>query len=174
MSIRKLLATAAAVAMWLTIQPGTASAQNSGLGGDGLTRLLWRATDYHISLWNLDANLNFLAFHEYGPYAGWIPVALTTDKFNFSYVLWRNTDGSISLWLVDPNLNFVNSHIYGPYPGWIAKGLSVDTGGSANFRVIWRYTDGSVSLWNVDGGLNFVNSHVQGPFLGFDPGYTTE
>jgi hypothetical protein len=40
MSIRKLLATAAAVAMWLTIQPGTASAQNSGLGGDGLTRLL--------------------------------------------------------------------------------------------------------------------------------------
>jgi hypothetical protein len=175
MSTRKrLLATAAAVTMWLTMQPGTVSAQNSGLGGDGITRLLWRATDYHISLWTLDANLNQTSFHEYGPYPGWIPVALTTDKFNYSYVLWRNTDGSISLWLVDPNLNFVSNHIYGPYAGWTAKGLSADAGGSANFRVIWRYTDGSVSLWNVDGGLNFVANHIYGPYFGFDPGYTTE
>jgi hypothetical protein len=170
----KLLAIAAAVAMWATIQPGTASAQNSGLGPDGFTRLMWRGTDYHISLWKLDSNLNFSSFKEFGPFPGFIPIAITTDHFNFTYVLWRHTDGHISLWLVDPNLNFVNFHEYGPFPGWIAKGLSVDTGTTANFRVIWRNTDGSVSVWNVDGSLNLVNNHVSGPFFGFDPGYTTE
>lgn len=171
---KKLLAVATAVTMWATIQPGPVSAQSSGIGGDGFTRLLWRGTDYHISLWKLDANLNGAGFHEYGPYVGWIPVALTTDSFNYSYVLWRNTDGSISLWLVDPNLNYVNSHVYGPYPGWIAKGLSVDTGGSPNIRVIWRYTNGTVGVWNVDGSLNYVSSKNYGPYFGFDPGYTAE
>jgi hypothetical protein len=176
MSARKsMLAIAAAVAMWATIQPATVLAQNSGLGGDGATRLMWRGTDYSISLWKLDANLNLVTSHVYGPYPGYIPIAITTDSFSYTYVLWRYTDGSISLWLVDPNLNFVNSHIYGPYTGYIAKGLSVDTSGSkSNFRVIWRYTNGSVSVWNVDGNLNFVASHVYGPYFGWDPGYTTE
>ena len=175
MSVRnKLLATAAAVAMWATLQPGTASAQNSGLGPDGFTRLMWRGTDYHISLWKLDQNLNFSLAHEYGPFPGFSPIAITTDHFNFTYVLWRHTDGHISLWLIDPNLNFVTFHEYGPFPGFIAKGLSVDTGTSPNFRVIWRHTDGHVSVWNVDGNLNFVNAHEFGPFFGFDPGYTTE
>jgi hypothetical protein len=36
----KLLAMAAAVTMWATFQPGTVSAQNSGIGGDGFTRLM--------------------------------------------------------------------------------------------------------------------------------------
>src|SRR5215831_4207421 len=115
---RKLLAIAAAVTMWATLQPGTATAQNSGLGFDGLTRLMWRATDDHISLWRLDANLNFNLFHEYGPFPGFIPIAITTDAFNFTYVLWRHTDGHISLWLIDPNLNFGTFHEYGPFPGF--------------------------------------------------------
>ena len=175
MSVRKrLLVIAAVITISAAIQPGTVSAQNSGIGGDGFTRLMWRATDYHISLWKLDANLSFSSAKEYGPYPGWIPIAITTDRFNYTYVLWRYTDGSISLWLIDPNLNFSNSHVYGPYPGWIAKGLSADTGGGANFRVIWRYTDGSLSIWNVDGGLNFVTSDAYGPYFGWDPGYTTE
>jgi hypothetical protein len=169
-----MLAIAAAVTMWATFQPGTASAQNSGVGGDHSTVLMWRGTDYEISLWKLDANLNFVTNHIYGPYPGWIPIAITTDNNDFTYVLWRYTDGTISLWLVDPNLNFVNNHLYGPYPGWIAKGLSVDTGGSTNFRVIWRYTDGSVSIWTVNGALNFLFNHIYGPFFGWDPGYTTE
>jgi hypothetical protein len=171
---KKLLAIAAAVTMWASIHPGTASAQNSGIGGDGYTRLLWRNTDYHISLWKIAPNWAGAGAHEYGPYPGYIPVALTTDKFNYSYVLWRYTDGSISLWLVDPNLNFVTSHVYGPYPGYIAKGLSADAGGSANIRVIWRHTTGSVSVWNVDGNLNLVSSGAYGPYGGWDPGYTTE
>lgn len=172
---KKLLAAAAAVTMWATVQPVTVSAQNSGTGGDGYTRLLWRATDYSISLWTLDQNLTFVNYHEYGPFAGWIPVALTTDTSSYSYVLWRNTDGRMSLWLVDSNLNYVNDHIYGPYPGWTVKGLSADTSGrSNNFRVIWRYTDGSVMVWNVDGNLNFVTAQAYGPYFGYDPGYTTE
>jgi hypothetical protein len=110
----------------------------------------------------------------YGPYPGWTPVAITTDRLSFTYVLWRYSDGTINLWLVDPNLNFVTSHAYGPYPGWTAKGLSADAGGSNNFRVIWRLTDGAATLWNVDGNLSFVSSQLYGPFFGYDPGYATE
>jgi hypothetical protein len=174
MRIRKsLLAMAAAVAISIAFQPGNVSAQTSGIGADGLTRLLWRGTDGEISLWRLDTSLNFVDFHAYGPFAGWSPVAITTAHNNNTYVLWRNTDGSISLWLVDPNLNLVTFHTYGPFEGWIAKGLSVDTNGTTNnFRVIWRNTDGSVSVWIVDANLNLVTFHAHGPFFGWDPGST--
>ena len=51
MSVRKrLLAVAAAVTMWAVIQPGTVSAQTSGVGPDGYTRFLWKGTDYSVSL----------------------------------------------------------------------------------------------------------------------------
>jgi hypothetical protein len=174
MRIRKtLLAIVAAAAMTATIQAGTALAQNTGIGGDGNTRLLWMGTDSRIALWELYPNLNLVTNVSYGPYTGWTPVALTTDSNSYSYVLWRYTDGSISLWLVDPNLNYVTSHVYGPYTGWTAKGLSVSTTtGSSAFRVLWRNTNGSYSLWNVDGALNYVTSVANGPYFGWDPGYT--
>jgi hypothetical protein len=168
----KLTATVAAVAMWASFQPGTASAQNSSVGSDGITRLMWRNTDYHISLWNLDGNLNFMIFHEYGPFPGWIPIAITTAPNNNTYVLWRNTDGRISIWLVDANLNQLGFHEYGPFAGWIAKGLG--GGGTNDCRIIWRNTDGRVSVWDVNQSLNVVQFREQGPFVGWDPGYTTE
>src|SRR5438128_2497157 len=86
-------AAARAGTVWTIIQPGSASAQNSGVGGDGKTRLLWRATDYHISLWRLGPSLDFELFHEYGPYVGFEPIAITTAPNNTTYVLWRHTDG---------------------------------------------------------------------------------
>jgi hypothetical protein len=176
MRIRKaLLAIVAAGVMAATIQVGTAFAQNTGVGGDGYTRLLFRGTDYSIGLWKLDPNFNIVISITYGPYPGYTPVALTTDVNGYSYVLWRYSDGSIALWLVDPNLNFVANHGYGPYPGWTAKGLSVSASGSSpNFRVLWRFTDGTGDLWNVDGNLNFVNGASFGPYFGWDPGYTSE
>jgi hypothetical protein len=175
MSARKrLLAMAAGVTMWATLQPGTVSAQNSGIGGDGFTRLMWRSTNYSIALWNLDANLNVTGSLDYGPYVGWIPIAMTTNSLSYTYVLWRRTDGAINLWELDPVFNMVNQHIYGPYTGWIAKGLSAGTGGGANLRVVWRYTDGTATVWNVDSNLNFVSSQVYGPFSGWDAGYMSE
>jgi hypothetical protein len=172
MSIRKtLLAVAATVSLLASIQPTTVSAQTSGVGGDGYTRLLWRGTNGSISLWELDPNLNFVTYHEYGPFALWWPIALITAHNNYTYILWRYYDGSISLWLVDPNLNYVTDHIYGPYPGWVAKDLSVDTNGSTNgLRVIWRYYDGSVNVWWVDQNLNFVKNDIYGPYFGYYPG----
>src|SRR5262249_15677759 len=149
---KTLLAIVVAGVMAATTQVGTAFAQNTGVDGAGNTTLLWRSTQYSISLWMLDPNFNLLNSHIYGPFLGTKPVALTTDSLGFSYVLWRNADESIVLWLVDPNLNFVNFHTYGPFPGWTAKGLSVSTSSaSSNFRVLWRRTDGFAALWNVDG-----------------------
>jgi hypothetical protein len=173
MSTRKrLLAMAAAVAMWTAIQPSTVSAQTSGVGGDGYTRFSWRATDDRISVWKLDQNLNPVLSHEYGPYPGWVVRGITVAHNNNTCVLWRYSDGSISLWLLDANLIFVTSHAYGPYAGWSAVGLGVTTDGTtSNYRVIWRNTNGSVSVWSVDQNLNFVSSQQAGPFFGYDPGY---
>jgi hypothetical protein len=169
---KRLLVIVAWVALWTAIQPSTVSAQTSGVGGDGYTRNFWIGTDGRISVWKLDPNLNFVASHDYGPYAGYSPIALTVAHNNNTYVLWRYSDGSISLWLLDPNLNYVTSHLYGPYPGNTAVGLSVATDGTTNnFRVIWRYTDGSLSVWTVDQSLNFVNAANYGPIFGYEPGY---
>jgi len=173
MSVRKrLLAVAAAVTMWAVIQPGTVSAQTSGVGPDGYTRFLWKGTDYSVSLWQLNPSLNFFNNHVYGPYNGWDPIALTTAHNNNSYVLWRYYDGTITVWAVDTNLNYITQKNYGPYTGWIAKGLSVDTGTGSGFRIIWRHTGGSVAVWQLDQNLNYVNSTNWGPYFGYDPGYT--
>jgi hypothetical protein len=102
--------------------------------------VLWRHTNGSISLWLVDANLNYLTSHVYGPYDGWIAESLSVetigginkDRFR---VIWRNTSGAVSLWLVDANLNLVNSHVYGPYFGWTpssgtsaaVRALSADT-----------------------------------------------
>jgi hypothetical protein len=167
-ALKKFLAAVAAITMWATIQPGTLSAQTSGIGGDANTRLLWRGTDSRISLWKLDPSLNRVTDHVYGPYDTWLPIALTTRKDNNTVVLWRNT--TISLWMVDTNLNFVTSKEYGPYAGWIGDSLSADTDGASYIRVIWRETDGRVSVWCVDPNLNFCGSQAYGPYFGYDPG----
>jgi hypothetical protein len=173
MSARKrLLAVATTVIIWATFQPGAVSAQTSGVGGDGNTRVLWRGTDGSITLWKLDPVLNFVNNHAYGPYAGWSPIAITTAANNNTYVLCRYTDNSIAVWEVDPNLNYITQKNYGPYRGWIAKGLSVDTNGGSLCRVIWRKTTGEISVWTLDPNLNSIGSHVYGPYFGWDPGST--
>src|SRR6516162_1502878 len=75
----KSIVAAAAVAIALAFQSGAVSAQTqvSLLGADGYTRAMWRGTDGSISLWKLDLALNFVGSHNYGPYTGWSPVALT-------------------------------------------------------------------------------------------------
>jgi hypothetical protein len=166
---KKLLVVAAAAIVWTAIQPGIVSAQTSGVGNDGYTRVLWRATDGSISLWKLDGNLTLATSHAYGPYPGWVPIAITVAENDNTYVLWRYTDGSISLWEVDSNLNLVTSHVYGPYTGWIAQGISSGGPGSL-LRVIWRYTTGTISIWRVDPSLNLIGSQVYGPYFGYDPG----
>lgn len=169
---KRLLAIVAAVAMWTVIQPGTVSAQTSGVGGDGYTRNFWIGTDGRISVWKLDPNLNFVTSHDYGPYADYSPIALTVAPNNNTYVLWRYSDGSAELWLLDPNLNYVSSHQYGPYTGYNAIGLSAYTDGTTNnFRVIWRYTDGTLTVWSVDQNLNYITSQTYGPYFGYDPGF---
>ena len=174
MSARKrFLAAAAAVTIWASIQPGTLSAQTSGIGNDEYTRFSWRGTDNRLSLWQLSpTTLNFYNSKEYGPYTGYTPIAFSAAHNNNAYVLWRYTDNSISLWKVDTFLNYITSTTYGPYTGWEPKGLSADTGSSSGFGVIWRYSDGSVSVWRLDENLNFLTYQAYGPFFGYDPGYT--
>lgn len=170
-TLRKtFLVMAMAITLLVVIQPSVLSAQNSGVGSDGYTRFMWRGTNNSISIWRLNPSLGGPVGHVYGPYNGWIPLALTVGSNNYTYVLWKYTDGSISLWLVDPNLNFVTSHVYGPYVGWIPESLSVSEDGFNRLRVIWRETEGQVSVWSLDATLHFLGNSVYGPYFGWDPG----
>jgi len=166
---KKLLIMAAVATMWTAIAPGVLSAQTSGVGCDGYTRFMWRGTDSRISLWRVDGNLNNSFGIQYGPYDGWVPVALTVLCNNYTYVMWKYTDGSISLWKVDPNLNYVTSRVYGPYAGWIPESLSPDQAYPGYFRVLWRETQGAISIWGVDSNLALQFSRIYGPYFGFDP-----
>jgi hypothetical protein len=168
---KKLFFMAAATAMWVAaIQPGVLSAQTSGVGGDGFTRLLWRGTDGSISLWKLDGNLNEVAFHVYGSSPDYDPIAITAAANSYTYVLWRNTDNSISLWGVDPALNFAFYKAYGPYPGFIAETLSADTNGNSTLRLVWRNTNGQADVWFLDAALNYIRSKVYVNSFGYNPG----
>ena len=174
MSVRqRLLAFAMAVTMWAVIQPGTVSAQTSGIGPDGYTRFAWRGSDNSLSLWQINPSLAFYNNHVYGPYNGWTPLAITTAHNDNTYVLWQYYDGTVTVWSVDTNLNYLTQNFYGPYAGWSAKGLSVDTGTGSGFCIIWKHNSGSVSVWRVDQNLNFVGNYITGPYFGWDPGFTS-
>ncbi|MFL6452057.1 MAG: hypothetical protein ACJ746_30985 [Bryobacteraceae bacterium] len=165
----KWLGTAVLTIATAFIQPAIVSAQNSGVAGDNTHRFMWRGTDSRISLWKLDSGLNPLFAREYGPFFGWLPIALTTANNGTSYVLWRHTNGTISIWTVDANLNFSGSHQYGPFDGWIAESLSVDTNSNDRVRVIWKDTDGRAAIWIVNPNLTLGPSRGFGPFFGYVP-----
>jgi hypothetical protein len=166
---KTFFAVAAMIILLGGIQPSKLSAQTSGVGSDGYTRFLWTGTDDRISIWRLDPSLGSAVSHQYGPYNGYAPLALTVGSNNYTYVLWKRTDGAISIWLVDPNLNYVTSQVYGPYFGWIPESLSVSEDGANRLRIIWRETQGQVSVWSLTAGLTYLGSQGYGPFFGFDP-----
>jgi hypothetical protein len=169
-TLRKtLFAMATMIVLLGAIQPSILSAQTSGVGSDGYTRFMWTGTDDRISIWRLNPILGGAISHQYGPFDGYAPLALTVGSNNYTYVLWKRTDGAISLWLVDPNLNAVTSRVYGPIFGWVPVSLSVSEDGFNRLRVIWRETRGYVSIWSLDANLNLLSTQIYGPFFGFDP-----
>jgi hypothetical protein len=178
---KKLLAVAAAVAMWAAFQPDTVSAQTSGIDYAASTVFRWVGQDQNgqydmLSLWKVDNNLNFVTSQQYGPYPGYVPTTITTAGNGNTYVLWLDqTQGypwGAVLWLVDPNLNYVTAQEYGPYQGLTPQGLSVDTNGFNSFRLIWHNdNDGSVDVWVLDQNLNWVNNQVYGPVSGWESGW---
>ena len=166
--LSRLLTLMMAVMVLSAIQPRVLSAQTSGVGPDGFTRILWRGTDGRISLWKLDGGLAHVADVQYGPYPGYTPIAITVGSNNNTYVLWTNTNGSMVVWRVDSNLNLVSSQGFGPYTGWIAQGLG---SGAGQLRVIWRHTTGQAGVWAIDPNtLALLTSSAPGPYFGFDPG----
>src|SRR4051794_29409323 len=157
MNLKRLFLVAAAVIVWASIQPGTLSAQTSGVGSDGYTRVLWRATNGSVSVWKVDGSLNYVDSHIYGPYDGWTPLSLAVSSNNRTYLLWRSTDGKATLWWLDENLVFGNSVITDPYYGWIPETLSISTASPYDLRVIWKNTNGSVSIWSFNADLIYQN-----------------
>ena len=132
-SRNKLTALVAIALAWCAFQPRIVSVQTSRVGNDGFTRVLWRGTDGSVSLYKLDANLNFVAEKAFEPHPGWKPLAITAADNNNTYILWANTDGRASLWKVDGHLNWISAHEFGPFAGFTAQSLS--RGGATGFRL---------------------------------------
>jgi hypothetical protein len=167
---KQLLLAAASAVVWASVHPANLSAQTSGVGSDGSTRVLWRATNGSVSVWKVDANLNYVDSHIYGPYDGWTPLGLAVSSNNRTYLLWRNTNGEAAVWWLDQNLNFGNSVTSDPYYGWIPETLSVSPASPYDLRVIWKNTNGSVSMWVFNSDLTYLNARAYGPYFGYDPG----
>jgi hypothetical protein len=169
-----LFMAASAMAAWAAIQP--VSAQTSGVGADGATRLLWRGTDNRASVYKLDGNLNFVTYQEFGPIYEWLPVAITTTSTNSTYLLWRHTAGSVAIWRLNADLDHVGDidiNNGAALAGWTPVGLSWDPNPASSYmlRLIWRHTSGEVGVWKIS-ELNFTPPVEvgYGPFFGWDPG----
>jgi hypothetical protein len=168
MKFRTAAVAAAIAALAWAFQPGAASAQTqvATVGADGYTRAMWRGTDGSIGLWKLDPVLNFVGSHNYGPYAGWSPVALTMLGNN-TYVLWCYTDGTAGLWVLDANLIFITSRNFGPVGGWVPEGLGNDPYG--NVRLVWKTPSNQVGVWVINTAQNVIGSSpTYGPYFGWN------
>jgi hypothetical protein len=170
MRCKELMLAAASAVVWASVYPSNLSAQTSGVGTDGYTRVLWRATNGSVSVWKVDADLNYVDSHVYGPYDGWTPLSLAVSSNNRTYLLWRNTSGQANVWWLDQNLGFGNSVSTDPYYGWIPETLSVSPVSPNDLRVIWKHTNGSISIWVLNADLTYLNAKVFGPYFGYDPG----
>src|SRR5947209_6261721 len=167
---KELILAAATAVVWASVHPSNLSAQTSGVGSDGYTRVLWRATNGSVSVWKVDSNLNYTDSHIYGPYDGWTPLSLAVSSNNRTYLLWRNTSGQAAIWWLVQHLEFGNSVNTDPYYGWIPEIISVSTGAPYDLRVIWKNTNGSVSMWVLSADLTYLNAKAFGPYFGYDPG----
>jgi hypothetical protein len=168
LKFKSVLAAAAVATIALAFQPSPAAAQTAGVGVDGYARAMWRGTDGSITLWKLDPALNYVGSHQYGPYGGWSPIAMTTSGSNLTYVLWNYTDGTADVWEVDANLNIIGSHNFGPVAGWTAEGLYV--GATGNIGLLWRSTVGQINVWTLNPvSLNVIGtSNIYGPYFGWN------
>lgn len=163
--LSRKLVLALTVVMMLGATPALLSAQSSGTGTDGYTRVLWQGTDSSIAIWKLDGNFNYVYGVNFGPYGGEIPMGINVGDDNYTRVMWRGTDGSIILWLLDPNLNWVSGYQYGPFFGWLPDSFSVDAAGYQ--RVTWKHTTGVMDIWLLPPNQNFIV--LSAAF--FNPGY---
>jgi hypothetical protein len=157
----KLVLMLGLATVWGLLSPAIMSGQTSGMGMDGITRVLWQGPNSSIAVWKLDSNLNFVKGVAYGTTDGWIPVALTVGNDNYTRVMWRSTEGALALWGLDPDLNFVSSYAYGPYPGWLPVSFSVNAAGEDT--VIWRETDGRMGVWMLSPDQSTVLLNVGYP-----------
>lgn len=168
--LRKRLLLIAASAMTACVAMHPSFAQTTGVGSDAYTRVMLKGWASSILLLRVDKNLNQSALLQpvgYGPYDGWIPIAMTVAANNYSYVLWRRTGGQITLWKLDGGFNLISHAEYGPYYAWLAESLGIDTDGASYLRLIWRNVDGNVDIWCVDPNLNYCGDKQQGSYQGY-------
>lgn len=115
--------------------PNAAQAVGIGVGGDNLTRLLWRNYDSSIALWRMNADGSVATQYPDGPYPGWTTSSFAIGADNVPRLLWNHpADGQMSLWRMDPTANTFTQNFYGPYSGWASAALTV--GGNNAPRVL--------------------------------------
>lgn len=165
---KKIILMLVAVTIWAATTSTTLSAQTSGTGLDGYTRVFWQGADSSIVVWKLDGNLNVVSGVTDGPYAGWVPLGLTVGDDNYTRIIWRSTGGQLATWLLDPNLNYVAGNTFGPFAGWLPVSTSLNSGGYE--WVIWRHTLGYMAVWVLSPNQSQIIETVGFTNSGYTPG----
>ena len=87
--------------------------------GNNNSYVLWCFTDGTATIWEVDANLNFITSRNFGPITYWTAAGLGADPNGNIRLLWKSTVGQAAVWTLNAALNFISSSpTYGPYFGW--------------------------------------------------------
>ena len=130
-------------------------------------RILWtHSPDGLVSLWTVTNGGGFTS-RDFGPYAGWSAVALSSAPGGLSHLLWTNANGTASLWTIAPT-GAATQATFGPYSGWTAKAVATGTDGMAH--LLWGHApDGQISLWDQTAATGAFTSRQYGPYSGWSP-----
>ena len=129
-------------------------------------RILWtHSPNGQVSLWTITNGGGFTS-RQFGPYAGWSAVALSSAPGGLTHLLWDNASGAVSLWTISPT-GTVTQAAFGPYSGWTAKAVATGTDGLPH--LLWGHApDGQIALWDLTATGGFT-SHFYGPYAGWSP-----
>jgi len=128
----------------------------------GSTYALWNHSG-QASLWKIPASGSYTSA-SFGPFAGWTPVALSSDTSGNAYILWTSTTGAASVWKLSSSLTQTTSQTFGPFSGWTAKSLAV--GPDGHVHVLWNGPSNAASIYNIVLGASST-SKAYGPFTGW-------
>ena len=136
----------------------------TGLRGDGLSRLVWANPLGIASYWIMNAANQEQNVTIYGPYTGWIPTDIDVGSDRLARVLWTNTvDGRAIVRSVDASGNRSNDQNFeGPFTGYTAQRVACGSDGFT--RLTWVNTGSVLSFWHMAADNTMLTFNIYGPY----------
>ena len=136
------------------------------VGGDSLTRLLWKNNYYTgendapitgaITLDTLASDNTLSNETQFGPYDGWKTLFLTTGADNSSRLLWQRYDGVLALWTLSSEGNYVGYVSVPTLTDGTPVGMALGKDGLT--RLLWKTSTGDALLWTLSANGTVLRS----------------